>query len=147
MAGGGGGSDNASSCYENCSLGDDGSGGAGGGLTTEGAYIDGILHTRYAAGQLPFTTKNFTGTLVDSSSLGIGENGSNTDTGGGGGGYYGGGGSARSHAGGGGGSSYTASGVTDVQIISGDQSMPDYTSDGTMIGNSGNGYAVITKLS
>ena len=66
---------------------------------------------------------------------------------GGGGGYYGGGGSARSHAGGGGGSSYTVSGVTDVQIISGDQSMPDYTSDGTMIGNSGNGYAVITKLS
>ena len=66
---------------------------------------------------------------------------------GGGGGYYGGGGSARSHAGGGGGSSYTASGITDVQIISGDQSMPDYTSDGTMIGNSGNGYAVITKLS
>ena len=66
---------------------------------------------------------------------------------GGGGGYYGGGGSARSHAGGGGGSSYTASGVTDVQIISGDQSMPDYTGDGTMIGNSGNGYAVITKLS
>ena len=50
-------------------------------------------------------------------------------------------------AGGGGGSSYTASGVTDVQIISGDQSMPDYTGDGTMIGNSGNGYAVITKLS
>ena len=66
---------------------------------------------------------------------------------GGGGGYYGGGGSARSHAGGGGGSSYTASGVTAVQLISGDQSMPDYTSDGTMIGNSGNGYAVITKLS
>ena len=66
---------------------------------------------------------------------------------GGGGGYYGGGGSARSHAGGGGGSSYTASGLTAVQLISGDQSMPDYTSDGTMIGNSGNGYAVITKLS
>ena len=66
---------------------------------------------------------------------------------GGGGGYYGGGGSARQHAGAGGGSSYTASGITDVQIISGDQSMPDYTSDGTMIGNSGNGYAVITKLS
>lgn len=66
---------------------------------------------------------------------------------GGGGGYYGGGGSARSHAGGGGGSSYTASGLTAVQLISGDQSMPDYTGDGTMIGNSGNGYAVITKLS
>ena len=66
---------------------------------------------------------------------------------GGGGGYYGGGGSARSHAGGGGGSSYTASGLTAVQFISGDQSMPDYTGDGTMIGNSGNGYAVITKLS
>lgn len=66
---------------------------------------------------------------------------------GGGGGYYGGGGSARQHAGAGGGSSYVASGLTAVQLISGDQSMPDYTSDGTMIGNSGNGYAVITKLS
>ena len=106
VAGGGGGSDDASGCYENCSLGNDGSGGAGGGITTEGVYIDGILHTRYAAGQLPFTTTNFTGTLASSSKLGIGENGIATDTGGAGGGYYGGVASKNSNGGGGGGSSF-----------------------------------------
>ena len=103
VAGGGGGSDDASGCYENCSLGNDGSGGAGGGITTEGVYIDGILHTRYAAGQLPFTTTNFTGTLASSSNLGVGENGIATDTGGAGGGYYGGVASKNSKGGGGGG--------------------------------------------
>lgn len=106
VAGGGGGSDDASSCYENCSLSNDGSGGAGGGITTEGAYIEGVLHTRYASGQLPFTTTNFTGSLVNASKLGIGENGSATDTGGAGGGYYGGVATKNNNGGGGGGSSF-----------------------------------------
>lgn len=116
VAGGGGGSDDAGTCYENCSLSNDGSGGAGGGLTTEGAYIDGILHTGYAAGQLPFTTKNFTGTLVDSSSLGIGENGSNTDTGGGGGGYYGGVATKHYNGGGSGGSSFISGHIGCISV-------------------------------
>ena len=106
VAGGGGGSDDASSCYENCSLSNDGSGGAGGGITTEGAYIEGVLHTRYASGQLPFTTTDFTGSLVDSSKLGVGENGTATDTGGAGGGYYGGVATKHGNGGGGGGSSF-----------------------------------------
>ena len=116
VAGGGGGSDNSSGCYENCYLGDDGSGGAGGGITTEGAYIDGVLHTRYAAGQLPFTTTDFTGNIVNSSKLGIGENGINTDTGGGGGGYYGGVATKNYNGGGGGGSSFISGHVGCVSV-------------------------------
>ena len=116
VAGGGGGSDNSSSCYENCYLGDDGSGGAGGGITTEGAYIDGVLHTRYAAGQLPFTTTDFIGNIVNSSKLGIGENGINTDTGGGGGGYYGGVATKNYNGGGGGGSSFISGHVGCVSV-------------------------------
>ena len=106
VAGGGGGSDDAGDCYENCSLSNDGSGGAGGGITTEGAYINGVLHTRYASGQLHFTTTDFMGNVVNTSKLGIGENGTATDTGGAGGGYYGGVASKDNNGGGGGGSSF-----------------------------------------
>ena len=141
VAGGGGGT------------GVEGIGGVGGGTTGGNGYdtynadyndFCGAGGTQYAAGCTNSTTVGC-GTFGRGGDMSLYSGGYGGA--GGGGGYYGGGGSARSHAGGGGGSSYTASGLTAVQLISGDQSMPDYTSDGTMIGNSGNGYAVITKLS
>lgn len=61
--------------------------------------------------------------------------------GGGGGGYYGGG--AGWHAPGGGGSSYIG-GVDAGQTKSGAESMPKHDGSGTMVGNTGNGYAKIT---
>ena len=141
VAGGGGGT-----CVEGLGCGGGGTTGGNGYDTYNDDYNDfcGAGGTQSAAGCTNSTTVGcgMFGRGGDMSLYSGGYGGA-----GGGGGYYGGGGSARSHAGGGGGSSYTASGVTDVQIISGDQSLPDYTSDGTMIGNSGNGYAVITKLS
>ena len=62
---------------------------------------------------------------------------------GGGGGLYG--GAAGFHAPGGGGSGYIG-GVTNGNTIDGDSSMPTHDGEGTMIGNSGNGYAKITFI-
>lgn len=141
VAGGGGGT------------GVEGIGGVGGGTTGGNGYdtynadyndFCGAGGTQYAAGCTNSTTVGC-GTFGRGGDMSLYSGGYGGA--GGGGGYYGGGGSARQHAGAGGGSSYVASGLTAVQLISGDQSMPDYTGDGTMIGNSGNGYAVITKLS
>ena len=116
VAGGGGGSDDYGACTQNCSLSNDGSGGAGGGITSEGAYIDGILHTRYSAGQLPVNTINFSNNTVNTSILGIGEAGSATDTGGGGGGYYGGVATKHNNGGASGGSSYVSGHIGCVSI-------------------------------
>jgi Glycine rich protein len=75
-----------------------------------------------------------------------GDSGSHSG-GGGGGGYYGGAGGASGEnangTGGGGGSSYIG-GVTDGLTYSGDQVMPTYNNSSTMVGNAGNGYALIS---
>lgn len=141
VAGGGGGT------------GDSGIGGAGGGTIGADGYdtYNNAYNSLCGAGGTQSAAGCTISTTVGCGAFGLGGDMSLYDGGyggaGGGGGYYGGGGSAREHAGGGGGSSYAASGLTDVQIISGDQSIPDYTGEGTMVGNNGNGYAVITKLS
>ena len=141
VAGGGGGT------------GSEGIGGSAGGTTGGNGYdtYNSSYNNLCGAGGTQFTAGCTNSATVGCGAFGKGGNMSLYAGGyggaGGGGGYYGGGGSARGHAGGGGGSSYTASGVSDVQIIGGDQSMPNFTGDGTMVGNSGNGYAIITKLS
>lgn len=95
VAAGGGGTDDYGGTLHGTN---DGSGGAGGGIYSEGAYINGVLNSEYAAFQVPtfYATK-----------FGMGGNvTTNTDTGGGGGGYYGGAPSNNSAGGGAGGSSY-----------------------------------------
>lgn len=117
VAGGGGGTDDDNNhCLENCTLSNDGSGGAGGGIYTDGAYMDGILHTRFSAGQLPVTTKDFNGNIINQSQLGIGENATGNDSGGGGGGYYGGMATKYNNGGGAGGSSYISGHVGCISI-------------------------------
>lgn len=68
---------------------------------------------------------------------------------GGGGGYFGGGGSGRGYAGAGGGSSYTSSAaiISNPLTISGELTMPTHDKATTMVGNSGNGYVLITRIS
>ena len=65
--------------------------------------------------------------------------------GGGGGGYYGGGGGCQAGQGGGGGSSFFGD-VLDGKTISGTEKMPTHDGQGTMTGNSGNGYAKIIYI-
>ena len=92
VAAGGGGTDDVGSVSSN-----DGSGGAGGTLTSEGAYVSGRLVIDYAATQFPF----------NNTQLGIGKSVSvSTDSGGAGGGYFGGLVSNNANGGGSGGSSY-----------------------------------------
>lgn len=96
VAGGGGGADSWEYCTSNCSLGDDGSGGSGGGITSEGAYIRGVLMSEYGVGQ-----------FENDEMLGIGQSATDGgDSGGAGGGYYGGRVTNHGSGGGAGGSSY-----------------------------------------
>ena len=69
----------------------------------------------------------------------------NATGGGGGGGYYGGGGGCQAGQGGGGGSSFFGD-VLDGKTISGTEKIPTHDGQGTMTGNSGNGYAKITYI-
>ena len=95
VAGGGGGADDYGGTLGGSN---DGRGGHGGGITAEGAYIDGKLNFEYAGGQLPQSS---------SGAFGIGGSSTKTtDTGGGGGGYYGGGATSHNNGGAGGGSSF-----------------------------------------
>ena len=117
VAGGGGGTDDDNKhCLENCTLSNDGSGGAGGGIYTDGAYMDGILHTRFSAGQLPVITKDFSGNIINQSQLGIGENATGNDSGGALGGYYGGMNTKYNNGGGAGRSSYISGHVGCISI-------------------------------
>lgn len=136
VAGGGGGCDNAGGGPGG---GDDGSGGSGGGLTAQGAWINGRYYASYGGSQTNGT-------------LGIGENGSNTDTGGGGGGYRGGKATRNNNGGAGGGSSfiysypgadttYNSNFVNDMQLFS---STDNIALD--QQARSGNGLAKITRL-
>lgn len=133
--------------------GNQGIGGAGGGTTGKDGYdtYNSTYNSLCGAGATQTSAGCSISTTAGCGSFGKGGNMSLYEGGyggaGGGGGYYGGGGSAREHAGAGGGSSYAASGLTNVQLISGDQQVPDYDGKTTMLGNNGNGYAVITKLS
>ena len=63
-------------------------------------------------------------------------------SGGGGGGWYGGGGGGSYSSGGGGGSSYVATSLSNTSNIGGNASMPD-TNGNIIVGNSGNGIAMI----
>ena len=92
VAGGGGGSDDQGGTLNGDN---DGSGGAGGNLTGQGAYYNGSLRDSYG------------GTQTNGAAFGKGGDvTANTDTGGGGGGYYGGTVTNYGNGGGGGGSSY-----------------------------------------
>ncbi len=92
VAGGGGGVDDAGGTLNGAN---DGRGGAGGNIVSEGAYINGVLNRAYFASQ------------TYGAAFGIGGNvTTNTDTGGGGGGWYGGQPSNNYNGGAGGGSSY-----------------------------------------
>ena len=91
VAAAGGGADNGGGTFHGS---DDGSGGPGGGITSAGAYINGVIYPEYRASQ------------SYGYSFGIGENGSNTDTGGAGGGYWGGKATCNNNGGAAGGSSY-----------------------------------------
>jgi large repetitive protein len=123
VAGGGGGSGSRYSNYF---------GGFGGGTT------GGNNHNGAGAG-----TSSAGGSV--GGALGTGGNGAATSRGGGGGGYYGGGSGATDYFGGGGGSSYLGS-LSNSQTIAGNATMPN-PAGGTMTGNSGNGYVIITKIS
>lgn len=93
VAAGGGGADDLSA--------DDGSGGAGGALVSEGAYINGVLTSKFRA------TQTYSGVDVSGSLFGKGANVTvNTDSGGGGAGWYGGSTTNVGNGGGAGGSSY-----------------------------------------
>lgn len=133
--------------------GNQGIGGAGGGTSGKDGYdtYNSTYNSLCGAGATQSRAGCSISTTVGCGSFGKGGNMSLYLGGyggaGGGGGYYGGGGSAREHAGAGGGSSYAASGLTAVQLISGDEIVPTYTGQDVMLGNTGNGYAVITKLS
>ena len=78
-----------------------------------------------------------------------GGNSVQSGSGGGGGGWFGGGGGGsgapNSGAGGGGGSGFISPTLASSQIIAGNQSMPNPLG-GTMIGNTGNGFARITVI-
>lgn len=92
VAAGGGGTDDWGGTLNGSN---DGRGGAGGALVSEGAYINGVLYPEYFASQ------------TNGYKFGIGENASvNTDTGGAGGGYFGGFATNNSAGGAAGGSSY-----------------------------------------
>lgn len=92
VAAGGGGSDDFNGTLWGTN---DGSGGAGGALSSDGVYYNGVLNRSY------FATQTYGG------AFGMGKNvTTNTDTGGAGGGYYGGVPTNNSAGGGSGGSSY-----------------------------------------
>lgn len=140
VAGGGGGSDNRNDTSA-AGTADDGSGGAGGGLVSQTAFIGGVETPGYNAGQ------NY------GYAFGIGGSATNgTDTGGAGGGYYGGRVTNNNNGGAGGGSSYV-SGYTGCdttyrayQKVGGANLTPSDVSV-QVGGNTGNGKAIITKLS
>ena len=132
VAGGGGGSDDYIGTRYG---GNDGSGGAGGGLVAEGAWIDGGLYSGYAA------------TQTSGYALGVGQPASaSADTGGGGGGYYGGLVTNQYNGGAGGGSGYLSPKLTDSKTIVGTASMPTHDGSSTMTGNAGNGFASISLV-
>ena len=143
-AGGGGGH------YTNSSNG--GIGGNGGG-TTGLAPTELLIHNINSDYRLAVpATQNSgacTGNNYNCGSFGLGGNSDFNHAhgaagSGGGAGYYG--GSGANIGPGAGGSSYTLSSGSDIRNISGSDSMPTHDGTGTMIGNSGNGFAKITYL-
>ncbi len=142
VAGGGGGG----GWFHDTNVGDY-SGGAGGGLNG----IDGkTVYSSNPVGTGGSQSKAGTSTQggITTGGLGYGGTGlrASSSAGGGGGGYYGGGGSYC--AGGGGGSGYIG-GVTNCEELSpitldGAKDIPTYDGTGTMIGNTGDGYAKIS---
>ncbi len=135
VAGGGGGADDGGEggIYNGTN---DGSGGAGGGTSGQGMWTDGVYDSSYG------------GTQTSGYALGQGQSATTVaDAPGAGGGYYGGlVGDASTNEGAGGGSGYIG-GVSNGIAIAGDNSIPSHSGSGTMMGNSGNGYARITFVS
>jgi len=132
VAGGGGGGGNVSV------------GGAGGGLIGQTPPINKQFYNRQPGGG---GTQNSGGIPYNSYNVGTFGKGANATSdnlnGGGGGGWYG-GSEGHNSTGGGGGSSYI-DGLIDGETLSGNQSMPN-PNGGTMTGNSGHGFARITRV-
>jgi len=127
-----------------------GIGGAGGGISGL-APTDTLRDTKEYRLSVPATSSS-AACSVDNKNCGDFGFGGNSDNSsyhgaagsGGGAGYYG--GSGANIGPGAGGSSYTLSTAINVSNISGTGSMPTHDGNGTMTGNSGNGYVRITYL-
>jgi len=134
VAGGGGGADDGGNGTYNGT--NDGSGGAGGGMSGQGMWTDGVYNSSYG------------GTQTSGYALGQGQSATTVaDAPGAGGGYYGGlVGNASTNEGAGGGSGYIG-GVSSGTTIAGNNNIPSHSGSGTTVGNSGNGYARITFVS
>lgn len=127
-----------------------GGGGGGAGVSSNSCCSDQKKAGGAGGGENGVSANGSGGTQTTGYAFGIGGKGGGFRAGGGGGGWYGGKSCTSASNGvctGGGGSGYIG-GVTDGSTIAGNAAMPKHDgTNGTMTGNTGNGYARITLIS